>query len=85
MFFDNVESYERIYSFCIAQQNYTRKWIPIEFEISPDYENYVSNLYMQVLSKTDNSTILLLVAMGKLITNINTYYEIALIVLMKKI
>ena len=40
---------------------------------------------MQVLSKTDNSIILLLVAMGKLITNINTYYEIALIVLMKKI
>ena len=40
-FFDNADSYESIYSSFIARKESTKNIIPIEFEFSGDYENYI--------------------------------------------
>ena len=41
LFFDNVNSNESVYDFFLAQLNPTKKLIPVEFEISDNYENFV--------------------------------------------
>ena len=51
LFFDDVDSLSTV--FFIAQQDYTKKLKPIEFEISSDYEVYI-NEYIPAMKKVNN-------------------------------
>ena len=54
LFFDNENLNEIIYDFFLAQVDPTKKLMPIEFEISDNYQNYVMEYFNAIKSKNND-------------------------------
>ena len=54
-YYDNIDTGESIYSFFIAQQDYTKKLMPKEFQFFDNYENYIMNYLTQIESESDDA------------------------------
>ena len=54
LFFNNKDSGESIYSFFLAKSKYTKILMPIEFEISDNYENYILEYIHSMKNRSDN-------------------------------
>ena len=54
-YYDNIDTGESIYSFFIAQQDYTKKLMPKEFQFFDNYENYIMNYLTQNESESDDA------------------------------